>query len=244
MCRRNRFRGRRLIIFSYDFDLLSIDTTLGIENGRYVGLYLCWPELEKGWNSRSRIPFNSLDLKGQEIRYTLIRYLNSKDMRKDSAGVAGLTNMDVNYIEHGIANIHDLKKFSLKNRIHHTIMAYQSYRSSGIHAGSSAMERVEQGKAAIRLISSHGLTGVGTGDLHSSFRDELTRMQSPLQSAKEGMFSAHNQFLTYLAGYGWPGLLWLLFALLYPAIKNRYGRTAPKDLFILHLNAIFLNFSI
>lgn len=202
----------------------SHDTTMGIENGRYVGLYLCWPELEQGWNSRSQIPFDSLDLKGQELRYTLIRYLSSKDLRKDSAGVAGLTDQDVNYIEHGIANIHDLKKFSLRNRIHHAVMAYQTYRRTGAHTGSSAMERLEQGKAALHLIGSHGLTGVGTGDVHSSFREELIRLQSPLQSAKEGMFSAHNQFLTYLVSYGFPGLIWFLFAILYPAIKKRSFR--------------------
>ncbi|MBP6977288.1 MAG: O-antigen ligase family protein [Lentimicrobiaceae bacterium] len=197
------------------------DTTLGIENGNYVGIYLCWSELEQGWNARSSIPFNSLDMKGQEIRYTLIRYLGSKNLRKDYDGVARLTDADVHYIEHGVANIHDLKKFSLKNRIHHIIMAYQAYRRSGIHSGSSAMERIEQAKAAINIIRDQGIMGVGTGDVHARFREELNRMNSPLQTAKEGMFSAHNQFLTYLVAYGWPGLLWFLFAILYPALKNR-----------------------
>jgi O-antigen ligase len=201
--------------------LYTHDTTMGIEDGKYVGLYLCWPELEKGWNQRSRIPFDSLDQKGQEIRYTLIRYLSSKDLRKDSLGIASLTDLDVNYIENGIANIHDLRKFSVRNRIHHMVMDYQNYRRTGVHTGSSAMERLEQGKAALHIIRSHWLTGVGTGDLHTSFHDEFKEMNSPLQSAKEGMFSAHNQFLTILIGYGLPGLIWFLFAILYPAVKNR-----------------------
>lgn len=197
------------------------DTTLGIEDGHYVGMYLCWPELKQGWERRSRIPFDSLDMQGQEVRYTLIRYLTSKELRKDDEGVAALTDQDIHNIEHGVANINDLKKFSLKNRIHHIIMAYQSYRRSGVHAGSSATERIEQAKAAINVIRDHGLIGVGTGDVRSSFRDELIRMESPLQSAKKGMFSAHNQFLTYLIAYGWPGLIWFLLAIFYPAVRNR-----------------------
>lgn len=83
------------------------------------------------------------------------------------------------------------------------------------------MERIEQAKAAINIIRDQGIMGVGTGDVHARFREELNRMNSPLQTAKEGMFSAHNQFLTYLVAYGWPGLLWFLFAILYPALKNR-----------------------
>ncbi len=201
------------------------DTTLGIEDGHYVGIYLCWPELKQGWENRSRIPFDSLDRKGQEVRFTLIRYLTSRELRKDYDGVAGLTEKDIYYIENGVANISDLKKFSLKNRIHHIILAYESYRRSGIHTGSSATERIEQAKAALHIIRDHGLTGVGTGDVHSGFREELTRMQSPLQSAKGGMFSSHNQFLTYLVAYGWPGLMWFLFAILYPAIRNRSFRS-------------------
>ena len=197
------------------------DTTMGVEDGKFVGLYLCWPEVEENWNRRSRIPFDSLDHKGQEIRYTLIRYLNSKDLRKDSAGVAALTGQDINYVEHGIANVHDLKKFSVRNRIHHMVMDYQTYRSTGAHAGSSTIERLEQGKAALHLVRRHWLTGVGTGDIRTSFHEAFRQMNSPLQSANEGMFSAHNQFLTVLASYGFPGLIWFLFAILYPAIRKR-----------------------
>ncbi len=211
----------RLDAYTPGGEMYVHDTTMGVEDGKYIGLYLCWPELEENWNRRSRIAFDSLDHKGQEIRYTLIRYLNSKDLRKDSSGVAALTDQDVNYVEHGIANVHDLKKFSVRNRIHHMAMDYQTYRRTGAHTGSSAIERLEQGKAALHLIRGHWMTGVGTGDIRTSFHEAFRQMNSPLQSANEGMFSAHNQFLTVMASYGIPGLIWFLFAILYPALKKR-----------------------
>ncbi|MDD5507370.1 MAG: O-antigen ligase family protein [Bacteroidales bacterium] len=211
----------RLDAYTPGGEMYVHDATMGVEDGKYIGLYLCWPELEENWNRRSRIAFDSLDHKGQEIRYTLIRYLNSKDLRKDSTGVAALTDQDVNYVEHGIANVHDLKKFSVRNRIHHMAMDYQTYRRTGAHTGSSAIERLEQGKAALYLIRGHWMTGVGTGDIRTSFHEAFRQMNSPLQSANEGMFSAHNQFLTVMASYGIPGLIWFLFAILYPALKKR-----------------------
>lgn len=56
-----------------------------VENGKYVGLYICQKELQKSWASRSKIPIDSLDGKQQTLRFTLIRYLASKNLRKDSA---------------------------------------------------------------------------------------------------------------------------------------------------------------
>jgi uncharacterized membrane protein len=35
------------------------------------------------------------------------------------------------------------------------------------------------------------------------------------------MFSSHNQFLTYLVAYGIIGLIWFLFAILYPAVVKK-----------------------
>lgn len=215
------------------------DLSLGIEDGRYVGLFICWDELQKEWGIRSDIPFDSLDLKGQEIKYTLIRYLNSKELRKDSAGVATLTRDDIRFIEHGVANVNDLKKFSVRSRIHHLLLAWQEYRKDGFHPGSSAMERLEQGKVALKIIRENWLIGVGTGDIRTSFHEELKRMQSPLQSAGGGMFSAHNQFLSYLVGYGIIGCIWFLFAIFYPALVRKSFR---QYLFTVFITIVLVSF--
>jgi hypothetical protein len=201
----------------------SHDFNLGVEDGKYVGLYLCIDELQQAWDQRSDIPFDSLDIKGQEIRYTLIRYMNSKDIRKDANGVALLTKADVYYIENGVANVNYLKKFSIKNRIHQMILDYSTYKASGASAGSSSMERLELAHAAISIIRQNWLIGVGTGDLPDHFREQLVTMGSPLQNSKEGMFSSHNQFLNYAVSAGILGLTWFIVAMIYPAIiLNRF----------------------
>lgn len=219
--------------------LYTHDPSLGIEEGKYIGLYICWDELQKEWNLRSDIPFDSLDLKGQEIKYTLIRYLNSKGLRKDSSGVAALTVDDIRYVEHGVANVSDLKKFSVRNRIHHLLLAWQDYRKAGFHPGSSAMERLEQGKVALNVFRENWLIGVGTGDVRTSFHQELKRMQSPLQSAQGGMFSSHNQFLSYLVAYGVIGGIWFLFAILYPALVKKAFR---QYLFTVFITIVLISF--
>lgn len=196
------------------------DTAMGVEDGRYTGLYLCVPELREAWNRRSQINYDSLDRKGQQLRYTLIRYLSSRDLRKDADGVNSLTDKEIRYIENGVANINDLKKFNPKTIIYQNILAYLEYKKNREVTGFSALERIELWKAAMAQIKQHPLLGVGTGDLKTSFRKELARMNSPLQNAKEGLFSSHNQFLNIMVSFGVIGFIWFLFALIYPAIKT------------------------
>jgi len=90
--------------------------TLSVENGSYTGLYICEFELRPSWNSRSEMVYDGKDGKGQEIKYTLIRYLNSKHLRKDAAGVRQLSNEDVRAIEMGIANVVFTQKFHINSR--------------------------------------------------------------------------------------------------------------------------------
>jgi hypothetical protein len=197
------------------------DLALGVEEGRYVGLYICTDELREAWNQRSQMPFDSLDRKGQELQYTLIRYLSSKELRKDGDGMEQLTSDDVYYIENGIANANYLKKFSLKNRIHQMILAYRIYKEKGTHSGTASIERIEQASAAWAIFQNHWLIGVGTGDVPRQFQEQFAAMGSPLQSAQEGMFSAHNQFLNAAVATGIIGLIWFIAALLYPAVRMK-----------------------
>jgi hypothetical protein len=198
----------------------TFDTTLGIEDGHYVGVYLCIPELRESWNQRSTIKFDSTDRKGQMIRYTLIRYLASRGYRKDADGVKKLTDKEIRFIEDGIANINYLKRWHPKTLVSESVMAWQAYKKNKSVVGYSSLERLELWKTAVRLIRKHPLIGVGTGDLKVSFKNELTLMDSPLQTAKEGLFSSHNQFLNILVLFGVAGLGWFLFAIIYPAVRT------------------------
>lgn len=198
----------------------SNDTILrGIENGRYVGLYICEPELRKAWNKRSKLGYDSFPGGKHELKETLIRYLASKGLRKDASGVEALTDWDVRMIEQGVANYNYVKNPGLHSRILKIMMGYEVYKKTGDPSGSSIMQRVEYLKASWYLLKKHFWLGVGTGDVEDSLINQYKVMNSSLE--KQFMFHAHNQFLSISITFGLFGFLWFLFALLYPPLKLR-----------------------
>jgi len=189
----------------------------GIEDGRYIGLYMCLPEVEQAWNEISTYGFNSKTDAGEEIKETLIRYLTSKDLRKDAEGVHALTDWDIRMIEKGVANYNYVKNPGLRTRILKIIMGYDVYKKTGDPSGSSVMQRIEYSKASIKLISKNFFTGVGTGDIENKLINQYTQMGSELKA--KFRFHAHNQFLAIFITFGIFGFLWFIFALVYPAIR-------------------------
>ncbi len=188
------------------------------ENGHYVWIYIQWWELGESWNKRSEIPFDSTDLKGQEIKYTLIRYMTSKGLRKDANGVKQLTEKDVKAVEKGIANVVNLNQLSLRGRIYELLMGYENYLATGNPTGSSSMQRFEFWKASWGIICDNWLIGVGTGDMNDTFEQQYEKMQTKL--SPDQRWRSHNQFMSILIGFGMIGLIWFLFSLIYPAYRK------------------------
>jgi hypothetical protein len=189
------------------------------ENGHYLWLYVQWDELRESWNARSRIKFDSNDLRVQPVKFTLIRFLTSKGERKDADAVQRLSPDEVHAIETGIANIYYMKKFSIRGRIYEFLMGYENYRLTGNPTGSTVMQRVEFWKASIGLISENWLYGVGTGDMNVAFRQQYDRMNTKL--APDQRWRSHNQFMSIFIAFGVFGLAWFLFSILYPAFATR-----------------------
>ncbi|MBE0640270.1 MAG: O-antigen ligase family protein [Bacteroidales bacterium] len=189
----------------------------GVENGHWVGQYLEIDELKAGWNARSRVHFDTLDQKGNPVRFTLIRYLTSKGLRKDADGVKALTNEDVQAIERGIANVDQLKESSLSKRIKTVIWEIETYHQTGHLKDNSVTQRLEFWRAGTKIISENLLFGVGTGDIDRAFKEMYPKMKSQLPP--EQWWRTHNQYLTVFATLGLFGLLWFIFALTYPGIK-------------------------
>lgn len=190
-----------------------------IEDGKYIGVYICYKELKQAWNSRSNLDYDGYTEGGQQIKETLIRYLTSKDLRKDEAGIAALSDWDIRMIEKGAANYNYLKNPGIRIRILKILMGYQVYEKTGDPSGSSVMQRIEYTKAAIAIAKQNFWTGVGTGDLEQSLIDQYRKMGSELKI--QYRFHAHNQFLAVFITFGIFGLLWFLFALLYPPIVTK-----------------------
>jgi hypothetical protein len=188
------------------------------DNGHYTWMYVCDEELKSSWNHRSRIKFDSTDEKRQPVRFTLIRYLTSKGLRKDMDAVNSLTEDEISLIEKGVANVELAKKGSFKNRLKNAIWEYEDYKITGDPRGRTMIQRIELWKSSVQLIKNHPWVGVGTGDAADVFAAWLFVQDSLL---KKTDLRSHNQFLTFTIAFGIIGLFVFLFALIYPAVKQR-----------------------
>lgn len=189
------------------------------ENGNYLYLYCQLDEMKDAWNKRSKIACDSNGINGERITFTLIRFLTSKNLRKDADGVDALKTDEIRAIERGIPNYLFLDKFSMKSRIYEFLWGYDMYKRTGDPTGYTIMQRIEFWKASLGIIRDNWLTGVGTGDMNEAFQQQYVKMDSKLKPDQR--WRAHNQFLSVFAGFGVLGFLWFLIAVFFPAWKLR-----------------------
>ncbi len=202
-----------------------------IENGHYVWLYVCEEELKKEWNSISSIDYGGNDLSGQEIRYTIIRYLTSLGLRKDSAGISRLLPGDIRLIEEGKANYIYGKKYIFRSKIYEVLWQIDVFRKGANPSGHSVTQRILYLKAATGIIRDNFWTGVGTGDVPSAFSDYYEKVQSPLED--RWRLRAHNQYLTFFLTYGVFGFIWIITALICPVFLERKWTDYLMIMFVL-----------
>ena len=192
----------------------TVNAFANSENGHPVGAYTCWPEMKLVWNRRSAVPFDSINKTGDTTKFTLLRYLASMGLRKDSAGVTQLSAIDIKAIENGITNFHYLHYSGLIVRILQTFWELKQYQYAGGVDGHSLTMRFEFWKAAIGVIKQHFWFGVGTGDFHQAMQEQYTLNHSPLSMANR--LDSHNQYLSVMVSFGLIGLLIFLVSLLMP----------------------------
>jgi hypothetical protein len=181
------------------------------ENGFPVWVEICDQELSREWNLRSRIPYDSLDLKGQPVRTTLIRFLASKGMKKDAEHFKKLSNEEVRAVEKGIANHAYMSDPELVRRMKEVVWEIADYRNGGAVNGHSVTQRFEFWNAGIRILKQHPWFGTGTGDMPSSFRAAYADMQSRLEPSQQ--LRSHNQFLAIGVAFGAIGLVFFIIVL-------------------------------
>lgn len=194
-------------------------TNTAVENGNYVWQYISWTELEEEWNKRSNIHLEEKDLKGNDIKYTLIRFLTSKGHRKDAEGIQQLTEQEIQAIQKGIANVNYLNVPGIKARIYQVIWEIDNYRRGENPSGHSVAQRFEYWKAAIGIVKENFLFGVGTGDVKAAFDAQYKKTNSSLSN--EWRLRSHNQYLAIAVAFGVVGLIWFLFSFVYPLFKER-----------------------
>ncbi len=189
------------------------------ENGELVWIYMQQEELESEWNNRSVIDYDSTDRAGQPMFGTLMRYLTSKGLRKDSLAIWSLTEKEIDEIENGKTSY--VQSTGLKSKLHEFFMQWDAYQNGGDINGQSVLQRIEHLRIGFELLKSNWIYGVGIGDVHQAFQLKYTEMNSSLN--EENRHRSHNQFLTYWISHGILGLMCILGLLLAPiqSVKNK-----------------------
>ena len=188
------------------------------ENGYYVRVQISYRELAETWPKLSDIPIKGKDANGYSIRNTIIRYLTSKGLPKDRDGLLALKPVDIKMIENGFANCNSRNKFSPYVKVYNIIWEIDRYKNTANANNKSIVQRIEFGKAAIKIISENFWFGVGTGDLAIAYKKAYIDMDSNLKA--KNRLRAHNQFLTFFVSFGLFGFLLAMLSILYPAFKN------------------------
>jgi hypothetical protein len=203
-----------------------------IENGYYIESFLCEQELVDSWKQRSRLPLRGDDGKGNMLQSTLIRYLNSRGLPKDSEGVSKLTTKDIAFIEQGIANVKYTGLWGIRMRFYQLLWEMNHYRQGHEDAsGHTLMMKLEFWRISLKIIRENPLTGVGIGDVPDAFRKAHQEQHSKLD--QKWWMTSHNQYLYIAVGAGIPGLLVFLFLLLDPIRTVKGLRKYPPFIFSL-----------
>lgn len=201
-----------------------------VEDGKYIGLYFCRPEMREAWNRRSDLNYDSLTHNGENLEATLARYLTSKGLRKDAAGVDALTEDDLHNVENGVANYNNYIHPGFRARLSETVFEYNQYRRYNNPNGGSLSQRIEYTRASFYLIKKHPVFGVGTGDIPDAYQTAYDELNSPLEA--QFRHKAHNQYLSITVGFGIIGLILFLTTLLFPYGSSRRHRTYLYTVFL------------
>jgi len=205
-----------------------------VENGHYTWIYVCDKELEREWTRLSSLDYRGRTTNGNSVRTTLIRFLTSKGLRKDAAGIKQLSETEIRAIEGGTANYIYMERFKLYPRLYEVIWEIDRYKLGHNPNGKSVVQRYLYLEAGKNIARDHLWLGVGNGDVENEFLEYYESVQSPLSG--KWRLRAHNQFLTFLISFGLPGFLICMLALILPLfLADRQGSFLAMGFLILIL---------
>lgn len=184
------------------------------ENEYLVNINICPTELRQEWNKVSSINYDTPD-NNYQLKNTLCKYLTSKGLDKDSAGISKLTKQDIKAIENGISNYIYLDNISLYPRLYELFKEIEIYREGGVRGGHSMLQRLSFVEAGWSIFLENKIIGVGVGDVKQSFDKYYTDTNSTLE--EKYRLRAHNQYLTLLLSFGIIGFSLIFCSQFYPA---------------------------
>jgi hypothetical protein len=189
------------------------------ENGYLININICEKELRKEWNARSNFNYDGLDEKKQNVSQTLMRYLSSKKLTKDSVGVWALQDTDIKLIEIGYANYLYTDKFSLKARLYIILWQLDKYFNQGFADRQTISQRLVYMEVAEKIIADNFWLGVGPGDVLDKSKEYTVQLNAGI--GEKYSSRVHNQFLVEFVGLGVFGFVAFSFMLFYPYLKNK-----------------------
>ena len=188
------------------------------ENGYYVFINIQPTELKTQW--QLRFPADSFCYMPNPHninRYNvLLRYMASKGLNKDSAGLTKLNADDFKNIQNNVTNYLYPTWSFLHKRIYEFVLEYDELVHERNINGHSLTMRLYFWKAATSVVKNNLLFGVGTGDVQTELNKTYMETDSPL--SKEWYKRPHNQYLTITVALGLFGLIIFLISFLYPVI--------------------------
>lgn len=208
-----------------------------IENGNYVNNYICSEELHSEWLRRTGTEVESLSPSGYPIEKVLIRYLNALSLTKDSAGVAALSDAQVEEIQRGIENPVYLHGPQARKMLYVLLFEYENYRCFNAVDGFSMLQRFELWKCAGKVFMDHFWFGTGTGDMMEQMHHQQISDNSPLLNRN---LTPHNEYLTILVMFGAVGFLIILAMFLRAMLPSR-GTLRPSTLMVVWAATVLLS---
>lgn len=178
------------------------------ENGNRIFVNIAPLELDSAWVARTNRPLLQKDGRGQLVQTTLIRYLASKGLQKDAAGIDQLSDTDISNILAGNTNYNEPLWNALEKRWHQIVFEYQTFQSGENPSGHSIFQRIEYYKAAKFIIEKNLLFGVGQGNVKSAYREAYKQISPNLDEKVQ--HAVHNQFLSYWIAAGLAAILCFL----------------------------------
>lgn len=193
-----------------------------VENGNLVWYYLELEELETHWKQRSGKELSDNDAHGNDIYGTLVRYLSSKGLTKDSVGVWAMSEEDISAVKAGIPNYLEPAKPGYQKRLEQIFFELNAYTNGANPGGNSITQRLEFWKTGLKIMKQHPLGGIGTGDIGAEYARKYEEMNSPLD--RKYRLRAHNQYLTAWIGNGILGFLLLVLLLVVPLYCRKWNK--------------------
>jgi O-antigen ligase len=201
-----------------------------IENGFYLWENIAQKELERTWNRKSKISFNSKDKKKQPVKATLYRFLTSKGLNKDSVSLSKLTQNEIQKIENGETSSVEYNNF--EKRIRSLLYQRESRKKSTDPNNQTINQRVVFWNAGINIFLNKPVFGHGPGGAKTQFKKHYKSQNTNLK--KNNQLLAHNQLITQAINLGGLGAIIWLFIMLYSFLK------VEKEMFLFFVPYLFL----